>query len=99
MPDFPQAIRVQYEVYLTSDKAEATFVLSSPRLAGNLKDSQLNDYIESKIPDVIDTLNDMQSVDDFRLMIRTEVECFVQGFHKHSLNNREKYDANVGFRH
>jgi len=96
---FPESVRVKYEVFLTSSDADATFVVSSPRLAGTLRTDQINDYVEERIGEVIKTLNELQGVTDFRLMNGTEVECFVRGFHKHNLLNPEEYDADIGFRH
>lgn len=99
MPDFPGSMTVQYEVYLISDQANATFVVSSPKLLGHLTLEQLTDYTDARIDDVIAILNDTQSVTDFRTMTAKEVDLFLRGFHKHSHTNPEEYHANVGFRH
>lgn len=96
---FPEACRVQYHVYFTSEELDATYVLTSPRLKGNLTEEAIEVYMEQKTGDVIKYLNEASGVDDFRMMTGDEVECFVRGMHKHNYTDPGEYNADTGFRH
>lgn len=95
---FPEACRVQCRVYFTSEQLDATYVLTSPRLKGNLTEEAVELYMEQKTEDVIKYLNEASGVDDFRTMTGDEVECFVRGMHKHNLDPGDP-NADSGFRH
>lgn len=95
----PDAFRVQYHVYLTSEELDATYILSSSRLKHNMTDEAAEIYIEQRVQAVIHSLNEQAGVSDFRPMTGEEVECFVRGMHKHNLMDPGEQDVNTGLRH
>lgn len=96
---FPHSIRVQYQIYLTSDKANASFILQSPKLEANLTEEQIGQYFEGLLPETLETLNEHSDTDDYREMTPKEVVQFIHGMHKHNLVAPEMHNENTHFRH